>query len=188
MAEDDFLFRFVTIFQNVADTAMHQIDTLPHMFDPAVAPEPMVRAMAEWLGVDWVDSSLDGRLQRTIVEEYSQIIQWRGTERGMVRLLRLLSGGAEVSVQDSGGVFAEGEAPNAAPFVRLDMASAGWNSIDDLVRIIRQELPATLGFDLWVGGERVWPPRGDRLVESVGQLPQQPALSQAREQAGEFHG
>ena len=33
MAEDDFLFRFVSIFQNVADTVMHQIDTLPHMFD-----------------------------------------------------------------------------------------------------------------------------------------------------------
>ena len=78
MVEDDFMFRFVSIFQRVADTVVHQIDTLPHMFDPTVAPEPMVRAMAEWLGVDWVDSSLDGRLQRRIVQEYSQLIQWRG--------------------------------------------------------------------------------------------------------------
>jgi phage tail-like protein len=171
MAEDDFLFRFLSIFQRVADSVMLQIDTLPHMADATVAPVEMVREMARWIGIDWVDSSLDDRLQREIVLEYAQIVSWRGTKRGLRRLLRLLSGGAEVDVRDSGGVFPEGEAPAAAPHVRLEMASAGWNSIDDLVRIIRHELPANASFDLWVAGEHVWPPRSLTMTVHQGQLP-----------------
>jgi phage tail-like protein len=127
MVEDDFLYRFVSIFQRVADTAMHQIDTLPHVFDPTVAPEPMVQTMARWLGVEWLDSSLDGRLQREIVLRYSELIQWRGTKRGLTRLLELLSG-APATVRDSGGIFPEGESPAAAPHVRIDVESTGWNS------------------------------------------------------------
>src|SRR6056297_1843027 len=156
MAEDDFLYRFVSIFQRLGDTVVHQIDTLPHMFDPTVAPEPMVQSMAQWLGVDWLDSTLDGRLQREIVLNYADLIQWRGTKRGLETLLELLSG-APAIVRDSGGVYPEGESPAAAPHVRLDMESTGWNSPADLVRIIRDELPATVTFDLWVAGERVWP-------------------------------
>ena len=171
MAEDDFLFRFVSIFQRVADTAMHQIDTLPHVFDPTVAPAPMVRQMATWLGVDWVDSSLDVRLQRAIVTEYSQIVQWRGTKRGLRRLLELLSGGGDVDVTDSGGTWPEGESPHSAPHVRIDMSSAGWLSTSDLIRIVRDELPATVSFDLWVAGRRVWPAEPLPPAEHPGYLP-----------------
>lgn len=171
MAEDDFLFRFVSIFQRIGDTVAHQIDTLPHMFDPTVAPEPMVQTMARWLGVNWLDSSLDGRLQREIVLEYAKSIQWRGTKRGLEQLLELLSG-APAQVRDSGGIFPEGESPAAPPHVRLDIESAGWNSVDDLVRIIRDELPATVTFDLWIAGERVWPTE-EQLAVRTGRLPRQ---------------
>jgi len=170
MAEDDFLFRFVSIFQRIGDTVTHQIDTLPHMFDPTVAPEPMVQHMARWLGIDWLDSSLDGRLQRRIVMNYAELIRWRGTRRGLRQLLELLSGGP-VTVKDSGGIFPEGESPAAPPHVRLDIVSAGWNSVTDLVRIIRDELPATVTFDLWVAGERVWP-TAELVPAHTGRLPQ----------------
>ena len=46
------------IFQDVADTVLHQVDTLPHMFDPTVAPDAMVRALGQWIGIDWIDPSL----------------------------------------------------------------------------------------------------------------------------------
>jgi hypothetical protein len=54
--------------------------------------------------------------------------------------------------------------------VRLDIDSAGWNSVADLVRIIRDELPATVTFDLWIAGERVWP-NDEQLAARTGQLP-----------------
>jgi phage tail-like protein len=173
MAEDDFLFRFVSIFQRVADTVVHQIDTLPHTFDPTVAPEPMVRLMGAWMGVEWIDSSLEVRLQRAIVTEYSQIIRWRGTKLGVRRLLELLSGGGAVTVSDSGGVWPEGESPHGAAHVRIDLESTGWLSDGDLVRIVRAELPATASFDLWVAGVRVYPTDDPRAGtdSGVGRLP-----------------
>lgn len=158
--------RFVALFQQVADTVIGQVDTLPHMFDPTVAPDDMVRLMASWFGVEWVDSSLDDRLQREIVMRYADLISWRGTKRGLVQLLELLTDG-DVDVRDSGGVFAEGEAPGGPAHVRLDVERLGWRSpnrptqsdlsLPDFVRIVRDELPATVTFDLWVAGQRMWP-------------------------------
>src|SRR5262249_7801556 len=92
MVEDEFLVRFLTIFQDVADTVLHQVDTLPHMFDAAVAPDSMVRLMGHWIGIDWIDPSLPDPLQRRIVREYSALLQWRGTARGVKQLLELISG------------------------------------------------------------------------------------------------
>ena len=67
-------------------------------------------------------------------------------------------------------IFPEGESPAAPPHVRLEIESAGWNSVPDLVRIVRGELPATVTFDLWIAGERVWP-TDEQLAARTGQLP-----------------
>lgn len=157
MTEDDFFVRFVTIFQGIGDTVLQQIDTLPHQFDPTVAPPTMVRAMAEWLGIDWVDSALDERLQREIVLRYAELIRWRGTKYGVRTLLELITGGP-VAVDDSGGVFPEGEAPGGPPLVRVEVTSTGFTDADDLVRIVRDELPADVAFRMVVAGDEVWPP------------------------------
>ncbi|MFN3254057.1 MAG: phage tail protein [Ilumatobacter sp.] len=166
MTDDDFFVRFVTIFQRMADTVLDQVDNLEHVFDPTVAPDNMVRQMAEWFGVDWVDSSLDDRLQRQIVLAYADLIQWRGTKIGLRKLLELLTGGP-VEVHDTGGVFPKEEAPGGPPHVRLDVGSAGWNKVEDLLRIVRAELPATVTFDLWIGADHVWP-RSTTAMASAG--------------------
>jgi phage tail-like protein len=157
MSEQQFLRRFLQIFQHISDTVLHQIDQLDHVFDPTVAPDAMVRAMGEWIGVDWVDSSLDHEVQRRAIIEYARILPWRGTARGLRSLLELIGDG-EVVVEDSGGVHAEGEAPNDPPHVRLAMEPSAWANHDDIVRIVRSELPATVTFELRVGTEQVWPP------------------------------
>lgn len=157
MVEDDFLSRFLMIFQSIADTELHLIDTLHHAFDPTVAPDAMVRTMAAWLGIDWVDSSLPDGLQRDLVRGYSSVVRWRGTRRGIRQLLELVSGGP-ASVLDSGGVYSEGEAPATDPFVVLKVEQLGWATDDDLLRIVRHELPANVVFELYVGARRIWPP------------------------------
>jgi phage tail-like protein len=170
MTEDDFLVRFVTIFQRVADTVVHQVDGVEHAFDPTVAPDNMVRLMAEWFGVDWVDSSLDVRLQREIVMRYAELIPWRGTRRGMVELLELLTR-ADVEVRDTGGVFAEGEAPQDPPHVRIDVQSLGWNNRKDFAQIVRDELPATVTFTVWMAGVRIWPAEDNGAAAATGHRP-----------------
>jgi phage tail-like protein len=156
MVEDEFLVRFLSIFQDVADTLFHQIDNLPHAFDSTVAPLDMVRTLGRWIGLDWVDPSLPDELQRRVVREYFSIVQWRGTRRGMLQLLEVVSGAAAV-VEDRGGVFAEGEAPRDAAHVVLRVESSGWATDHDLLRIVRAELPAAVTFELHVGPRQVWP-------------------------------
>ena len=174
MAEQDFLRRFLHIFQDVSNSVLHQIDVLEHTFDPAVAPDVMVRQMARWVGIDWVDSSIDDATQRRIVMEYAKLLRWRGTSRGLVSLLRIISGSDDVTVEDSGGVYAEGEAPRRPPHVSLGMPSSRWAHPDDIVTIVRGELPAGVTFDLRVGDRTVWPPEprggGDdrRVIQEVG--------------------
>lgn len=174
MAEHDFLRRFLHIFQDVSDTVLHQIDVLDRAFDPTVAPDAMVRQMARWIGVEWIDSSIDDETQRRIVLGYAQLLCWRGTARGLEGLLRLVSASDDVVVQDSGGVFAEGEAPRRPPHVSLAMPASSWANPDDVVTIVRSELPAGVTFDLRVGDRLVWPPEppggGEdrRVIQEVG--------------------
>lgn len=170
MTDDDFLMRFLSIFQTVSDTVLHQIDTLPHMFDPSVAPDPMVRLMSRWLGIELVDSSLDDAIQREIVLEYSKLLAWRGTKQGMQRMLEVITKGP-VTVDDNGGVFPEGTAPRTAPHVRIAVDSTGWATEDDLLVMIRTELPASATFELSIGGHTIWPvasPELERLAVRAG--------------------
>ncbi len=169
MTEDEFLVRFVSIFQEVADTVLHQADTIPHLFDPSVAPDQVVRLMGAWIGIDWIDSTLPDHLQRRIVREYAALLRWRGTARGMRQLLELITDGP-ATVVDSGGVYVDGAAPRMAPHVRLEVASAGWADENDLLRIVRAELPASVTFQLMVAGRQIWPPVPSDPGEALPEL------------------
>ena len=158
MSEQDFLRRFLMIFQSVGDTVLHQIDELDKAFDPTVAADSMVRTMGRWIGLEWLDSSHPDLVQRQAVLEYAQLLRWRGTRRGLEALLRFMSGGGEVLVEDTGGVYPEGEAPGTAPHVRMVMPGSILTHTADVIRIIRAELPASVTFELVIGGEVVWPP------------------------------
>lgn len=158
MTEDDFLRRFLSIFQTIGDSILTQIDVLDVVFDPTVAPNSLVREMGRWIGLEWLDSSHDDEIQRQAVLEYAQLLRWRGTRRGMEALLRFMSGGTEVLIDDTGGIYAEGEAPREAPHVRMAMEQSILTHTADVVRIIRSELPASVTFQLAIGGEIVWPP------------------------------
>lgn len=156
MVEDEFLVRFLSIFQEVADTVVHQIDNLPHVFDPTVAPLPMVRVMGGWVGLDWIDPSLPDALQRRIVRQYFAMLRWRGTKRGMRQLLELITEAPAV-VTETGGIYQEGDAPTGIGHVVLRVQTSGWATEADLLRIVRAELPASVTFELFVGDRRLWP-------------------------------
>ncbi len=159
MLEDDFFTRFVAIFQDVATTMLEGVDNLDNIVDVTVAPEPVVRWLGSWLGVASIDSSLPHELQRRIVRESAKILAWRGTRRGLEGFLGLVSGGP-VSVEESGGVFPEGEAPRLPPHVRMQVESTGWVAEEDFVALVADELPAHVTFELFVGERQLWPPAG----------------------------
>ena len=156
MVEDDFFVRFVSIFQELATTIVDGVDNLENVIDVTVAPEPMVRWLASWIGIDSVDASLPHSLQRRIVQTSARMLAWRGTRHGLRQFLELTSGGP-VEIEDSGGVFAEGSAPDGPPWVRMRVASTGWLPEADFVALVRDEIPAHVGIELWVDGRQVMP-------------------------------
>ena len=159
MLEDDFLVRFLGIFQELADSYMVQVDNIEHVVDTTVAPDRMVRALGAWIGVPPIDPSLPDEVQRRIVREHGQMLQWRGTALGLRHLLEMVTD-APAEITDSGGVFREGEAPDNPGHVRIRVESSGWTTEDDLLDLVRSELPASVSFELSVGERTIWPKVG----------------------------
>lgn len=156
MQDDEFLVRFLGIFQEVADTFMEQADNLEHLLDVSVAPPAMVRAMGGWLGARGIDPALSEERQRRIVREQGRMLPWRGTGRGLRQLLEMVTDGPVVVI-DSGGVYAEGEAPSRPAHVHILVTGTGWATDDDLVALIQADMPASVTFELHVGDRQLWP-------------------------------
>jgi phage tail-like protein len=168
MLDDDFLVRFLGIFQTMADSYIVQVDAIEHLLDVSVTPEPMVRFLGSWLGARTIDPSLDPMTQRRIVREQGRMLPWRGTVRGLRQLLEMVTGGPVVVV-DSGGVYAEGDAPENPGHVHIEVLSLGWATEDDLIALIQSDLPASVTFDLHVGARRLWPREVAAAVASGSQ-------------------
>jgi phage tail-like protein len=147
--------RFVSIFQEVATSLLENADNIENVADVAVAPEAMVRWLGSWIGIEAIDPSLPGELQRRIVSSSSETLTWRGTARGLRRFLELTTNGT-AEVVDGGGVWREGEAPGDSAWVRMTVDSTGWLSEADFVELVRDEVPAHVRTELYVGTRQVW--------------------------------
>ncbi len=156
MLDSDFFVRFVSIFQEIGSSLLEDADNIDHLADTSVTPEPMLRWLASWIGTDALDDSLDVEVKRRIVAGSATSLTWRGTMTGLQRYLHLICGDA-VEVTDGGGVWREGEAPADTAWVRISVASTGWLAETDFVELVRDEIPAHVRAELYVGDRRVWP-------------------------------
>ena len=155
MLDSEFFVKFLSIFQELGTSLLEGADNIENVVDPTVAPDAMVRWMGSWIGVDSVDPSLPRELQRMIVRSSARTMSWRGTRAGLEQFLEMISGGA-AQVVDGGGVWREGEAPADTAHVRMTVASTGWMEEADFVALVRDEVPAHVRAELWIGDRRVW--------------------------------
>ncbi len=169
MHDDDFMMRYLRIFQQMGDTYLETIDSLDHVFDPSVAPTPMIRVLGSWIGLEYLDAELPDEVQRTLTREYSRLVAWRGTAHGL-RLLLSAVVGPGVTVRDDAAAFyvptpTENEWEETPPGLRSHVviqmpaapANGHWASNADILRIVQMELPATVTFELRRGPDRLWP-------------------------------
>lgn len=153
MAQHDFFVRFVGIFQELASTLLDDADMVEHIADVTVTPVPMLEALAGWIGVDSVDASLAEDLQRLIVRSSARSLARRGTADGLREFVQTLSGGP-ATIDDGGGVWREGEAPNDVAWVRIEVEGTGHLTDSEFVALLRDEVPAHVRVELWVAGRR----------------------------------
>lgn len=167
MLSEDFFVRFVRIFQAQAETFLSHADSLPHLADPRLAPSAMVRYMARWLGSPGVDDSYDEAAQRTILLTFARTLPWRGTRYGLEQLLELYSRGP-ATVEESGGIYDEGDAPTGEPWVRLAVGSTGPLPPEDFITLVLDEVPAHVRTEIVVAGTTIWPREAPRSSEGGG--------------------
>jgi phage tail-like protein len=164
LLDSDFFVRFVSIFQDLAETLVANADNVENLLDVNVAPPEMVRWLGSWIGIAGIDGSLPDQLQRRIVESSADTLVWRGTARGLQRYLEIISGGPAI-VEDSGGVFRDGEAPIGDAWVKMRVESTGWLATADFATIVRDEVPAHVRAELWVADRLIW--TSDEGVQDV---------------------
>ena len=120
----------------------------------------MVRWLGSWIGTETIDPSLDDE----------RAAAHRGRRGDDAYLARHGSGLAALPrahqrwpgrSDDGGGVWREGEAPADTAWVRMKVESTGWMPENDFISLVRDEVPAHVHAELYVGDRRVWPAAGE---------------------------
>ncbi len=89
--KNEFLGRFLLIFESILDPLDRQVGQLHAYFDPRTAPGEVLSWIGSWFGLV-MDSRIPEERRRDLVESASEIFAWRGTKRGLSLLLRLTLG------------------------------------------------------------------------------------------------
>ncbi|WP_231482712.1 phage tail protein [Nocardioides sp. URHA0020] len=155
MLDHDFFVRFVSIFQELGTTLLEDADNVEHVADTMVAPSPMLPYLASWIGVETIDDSQPESLQRRIVAGAAKTLTWRGTARGLRSYLELISEGPTV-IEEGGGIWRAGDAPEDTAWVVMRVQSTGLLELTDFIDVVRDEVPAHVRAELYVGPDRVW--------------------------------
>ncbi|WP_170222711.1 phage tail protein [Rarobacter faecitabidus] len=166
MLGGDFFVRFVSLFQEEAQTLLDHADGLEYLADVKLAPAPMVRYLAQWIGAPPIDPAIDEARQRALVLAMASALARRGTLESL-RIMVEAWTDSPVEIEESGGVFGLGQAPAAAPWLRLRVSSTGRLRPQSLVELVRDEVPAHVHLEVLVAGEQVWATPGFGVVSGT---------------------
>ncbi|HEY4025343.1 MAG TPA: phage tail protein [Candidatus Dormibacteraeota bacterium] len=109
--EDSFVQRLTSALDDVVAPVFSSLDNLDAYLDPDLAPEDFLRWLGGWVGLA-LDESWPVARRRAVLAEAAGLYRTRGTARGLVAYLELITG-AEVEVRETGGTaYSTGAAPD----------------------------------------------------------------------------
>jgi len=152
MRDDDLLVRLTTIFERVGATLRSGADATELVADHRVTSAAMLQYLSTWTGLQVLDPELPVLRQRAVVRAISRAVPHRGTSTALRALLEAITE-APVDIIDPGGVFRDGEAPSHDGRIEVRVRSTGHLTSEELVELVRDEVPAHLGLRLVVLGE-----------------------------------
>ncbi len=137
--DNDFLRRFLLLFETIWEPLEQRQDQIAMYFDPYTCPASFLPWLASWFGVElrthWAES-----LQRSMLKEIVELYRWRGTRYGLARLVEVYAGTSPQII----------ESPTA-PFVfriRVRLSADSNISREELVALINRHKPAHVGYIL----------------------------------------
>jgi len=140
-AENDFLGRYLLIFEAIWESLEQRQDHIEMYFDPRTCPEAFLPWLAGWFdfktGFHWPEART-----RDLVEQVSDLYRFRGTAYGLAKMLEVWTGATPQITQD----------PNQ-PFVfhvRIKHSQEADGQIDRAMveRLLNEHKPAAAGYTL----------------------------------------
>lgn len=89
--ENNFLSRFLLIFETLWEPLEHRQDHIDMYFDPHTAPRSFLPWLASWLDLP-LDPHWPESRSRDLLAEAMDIYRWRGTKYGLSRLIEVSTG------------------------------------------------------------------------------------------------
>ncbi len=157
-SQDDFMGRFLMIFESILGPLEGMVDNVAYYFDPGTTPPELL----PWLA-GWVDLVLDERWplerRRALVKSAVQLWRWRGTRRGLKEYLRVYTGVEPKITEDCGGIplgqnarlgwnTVLGGGHQFTFDVTLELEDPGAVNVEHLKAIIEAEKPAHAAYRL----------------------------------------
>ena len=90
-ADNDFLGRFLLLFQNVWEPLEQRQDHIELYFDPRTCPASFLPWLASWLDLSFNQHWPETRRRRLLAEAID-LYRWRGTRYGLVRMIEVCTG------------------------------------------------------------------------------------------------
>ncbi len=88
---ENFLHRFLSVFQTMYDTIQEEINNISKYFDPNLIEENDLSWLADWVGCPQITEE-SKQIQRKWIQNSFSLIQKKGTVEGLSRLLTLVTG------------------------------------------------------------------------------------------------
>jgi phage tail-like protein len=140
--DNDFLGRFLQIFEAIWEPAEQREDHIAMYFDPATCPATILPWLARWLNLELNPHWPEAR-QRALLSEAVELYRWRGTRYGLTRMIELCTGLTPEIV----------ETPERPFVMRVQISAPADHAVDQalLEHLIMTHKPAHIGYILEIG-------------------------------------
>ena len=146
-ANDDFIGRFLLIFESILSPVSRTIDNLPHYLDPRLTPPELLPWLAAWIGLA-LDERWPEAQRRALIRAAVELYEWRGTRRGLSEFLRLYTGHTPEIIETGVGRQKASEDTAFRMVVRLKVPDVAAVDRTVVETIIDLEKPAHVGYSL----------------------------------------
>jgi phage tail-like protein len=100
--QDEFMGRFLGIFESVLGPLEGVADELPSYTDPSVCPEEILPYLAHWVAME-MGETWPAERQRRILAVAAELHRWRGTRRGLKAYLGAVTGVTPLLAENTDG-------------------------------------------------------------------------------------
>lgn len=97
-AQDEFMGRFLMLFESFWNPIDNQIGGLSNYFDPMLTPSRILGWLGSWLNVE-LDEQLPEPRQRRLIQRAARLYRQRGTKTGLEAMLELWTDGSATIVE-----------------------------------------------------------------------------------------